>query len=216
VQAERFHDLLADQPVLNDVRLSTAALNSARFPLISPAGTIRNKDQRIIDRIVDGGYFENYGVLSAKELALAIHAYDPNLFPLVVVISNDPDDLLSPDDDVTRNPAQSKTLLVEQKSKARTRISGPEPVTDIVTPVKTVINARTAHGLLGVAEHKRAVLTARHPRRAGGPPLNCAFYDACGPITLHSCRAWPLPRLLRLATQTNSRVRALPYYSSFC
>jgi hypothetical protein len=44
VQAERFHDLLADQPVLNDVRLSTAALNSARFPFISPAGTIRDKD----------------------------------------------------------------------------------------------------------------------------------------------------------------------------
>jgi len=168
VQAERFHDLLADQPVLNDVRLSTAALNSARFPLISPAGTIRNKDQRIIDRIVDGGYFENYGALSAKELALAIHAYDPTIFPLVVVISNDPDDLLSPDDDATRNPTQPKTLLVEQKSKARTRISGPEPVTDIVTPVKTVINARTAHGLLGVAELDSALRDAFAPRSCEG------------------------------------------------
>jgi hypothetical protein len=60
VQAERFHDLLPDQAVLNDVRLSTAALNSARFPLISPPGAIHNKDDQIIDRIVDGGYFENY------------------------------------------------------------------------------------------------------------------------------------------------------------
>jgi hypothetical protein len=160
VQAERFHDLLADQPVLNDIRLSTAAMNSARFPLISPAGTIRNKDQRIIDRIVDGGYFENYGTLSAKELALAIHAYEPDLFPLVVVISNDPDDLLSPDDDATRNPAQPKRLLVDQTSKARTRISGPEPITDIVTPIKTVINARTAHGLLSVAELDSALRDA--------------------------------------------------------
>ena len=167
-QAERFHDLLVDQPVLNDIRLSTAASNSARFPLISPAGTIRDKDQRIIDRIVDGGYFENYGALSAKELALAIHAYDPNLFPLVVVISNDPDDLLSPDDDATRNPAKSKTLLVEQKGKARTRISGPEPVTDIVTPIKTVINARTAHGLLGVAELDSALRDAFAPRSCEG------------------------------------------------
>ena len=56
MQAERFHDLLADQTPVNDVQLSTAAFNSARFPLISPAGTIRNKDQQIIDRIVDGGY----------------------------------------------------------------------------------------------------------------------------------------------------------------
>jgi hypothetical protein len=163
VQAERFHDLLPDQAVLNDVRLSTAALNSARFPLISPPGTIRNKDDQIIDRIVDGGYFENYGALSAKELALAIDAYDPSLFPLVVVISNDPDDLLSPDDDATRNPAQSKKLLAEQKTKAQTRISGPEPVTDLVTPVKTVINARTAHGLLGIAELDTALRDAFAP-----------------------------------------------------
>ncbi len=75
---------------------STAALNSARFPFISPAGTIRDTEE-IADRIVDGGYFENYGALSAKELALAVHAYDP-------------DDLLSPDDDATRNPAQSSRL----------------------------------------------------------------------------------------------------------
>jgi hypothetical protein len=163
VQAERFHDVLADQSALNDIRLSTAASNSARFPFISPAGTIRDKDKRIIDRIVDGGYFENYGALSAEELALAIHAYDPSLFPLVFVISNDPDDLLSPDDDATRNPTQSKKLLAEQKTKAQTRVSGPEPVTDLVTPVKTVINARTAHGLLGIAELDTALRDAFAP-----------------------------------------------------
>jgi hypothetical protein len=160
VQAERFHDLLADQAVLNDVQLSTAALNSARFPLISPAGTIRNQDHKIVDRIVDGGYFENYGALSAKEMALALHAVDQRLFPFVIVISNDPDDLLSPDDDAARNPAPSKTLLALQKTKARTRISGPEPVTDLITPVKTIINARTAHGLLGVAELDSALRDA--------------------------------------------------------
>jgi len=109
---------------------------------------------------------------------LAIHAYDPSLFPLVVVISNDPDDLLSSDDDATRNPAQSKKLLAEQKTKAQTRISGPEPVTDLVTPVKTVINARTAHGLLGVAE------------------LNSALRDAFAPrscVGLIQVRVWPEP-----------------------
>ena len=32
---------------------------------------------------------------------------------------------------------------------------------------------------------------------------------------MHSCRgAWPVPRLLRLATRTNRRVRALPHHSS--
>jgi hypothetical protein len=87
----------------DDVRLSTAAHNSARFPFISPPGSIRNHDQMIIDRIVDGGYFENYGALGAKELALAVHAVEPQLKPLVIVMSNDPADLLDPNDDATQD-----------------------------------------------------------------------------------------------------------------
>jgi hypothetical protein len=78
----------------------------------------------------------------------------------VIVISNDPDDLLSPNDDATRNLARDNKLVIGQKSKAHMRISGPEPVTDIVTPIKTVINARTAHGLLGVAELDSALRDA--------------------------------------------------------
>ena len=59
--------------------LSTAAHNSARFPIISPAGEIRNRQHQIVDRIVDGGYFENYGALGAMELAQAIRAIEPKL-----------------------------------------------------------------------------------------------------------------------------------------
>ena len=43
---------------LDDIRLSTAAHNSARFPIVSPAGEIRN----------DGGYFENYGAPTTRSL----------------------------------------------------------------------------------------------------------------------------------------------------
>jgi len=75
-----------------DVRLSTAALNSARYPLVSPPGNIRSRNQYIIDRIVDGGYMENYGVIAAAELAHAVNAAVPKLRPFVLVISNDPSD----------------------------------------------------------------------------------------------------------------------------
>jgi hypothetical protein len=48
-----------------DVRLSMAATNSARFPFISPAGEIVPPGRsQPVDRIVDGGYLENFGVLS--------------------------------------------------------------------------------------------------------------------------------------------------------
>jgi hypothetical protein len=137
--------------LLNDVQLSTAAHNSARFPFISPAGSIRNRDHIIVDRIVDGGYFENYGALSANELALAVHAVQPDLAPFVLVISNDPDDLLNPaNDSDTTVKALRKAQREEQLKKARASVNRSEPVTDIVTPVITVANTRTAHGTLGV------------------------------------------------------------------
>ena len=175
VQADRFHDLLnvkaesddwlgafqravlnrnKGSDILNDVRLDTAALNSARFPFLSPAGSVRNKDQAIVDRIVDGGYFENYGALSAKELALAIHAVEPALAPFVIVISNDPEDPLNLEDDAV--PLGEKAILgtqrMRQQEKERAAVSGSEPVTDIVTPLTTIANTRTAHGILGVDE----------------------------------------------------------------
>jgi hypothetical protein len=173
VQADRFHDLLDAEVTSdgwsgwfggleryllraesgNDVRLSTAAHNSARFPLISPPGTVRrNQDQAIVDRIVDGGYFENYGALGAKELALAVHAVQPQLAPLVIVISNDPDDLLDSSDD-SSPPAIKETLqkqLSRKVEKTRAQVSGVELVTDITTLLTTIANDRTAHGVLGV------------------------------------------------------------------
>jgi hypothetical protein len=172
VEADRFHDLLDNDvesdgwfgwigaferwllsgPRADDIRLSTAAHNSARFPIISPPGTVRsNKQQAIVDRIVDGGYFENYGALGAKELALAVHAVQPQLAPLVIVISNDPEDLLdSSDDDSGPSTGQMRTQNDVQKQKARARVSSGELVTDISTFVTTVANDRNAHGILGV------------------------------------------------------------------
>jgi hypothetical protein len=50
------------------VRLSTAVDNSARFSWVGPAGTIRTADGDIVDRVVDGGYFENFGATTAIDL----------------------------------------------------------------------------------------------------------------------------------------------------
>jgi hypothetical protein len=172
VQADRFHDLLHksiepsglfgwlgffERYLLrgatgDDISLSTAAHNSARFPFISPPGSIRNApDQMIVDRIVDGGYFENYGALAAKELALAVHAAQPALKPLVIVISNDPSDLLNPGDD-------SDTQ--DQSKPPRPQIAEGEPLTDVAAPLTTFANSRTAHGIFGVGELRNRLHTA--------------------------------------------------------
>jgi hypothetical protein len=131
----------------NDIFLSTAALNSARFPLISPPGSIRNQDYRLVDRIVDGGYFENYGTLTARELALAVHAIAPQLKPLVIVISNDPADQLDPADDAAN----------DQQVQPRPTAAAGELLTEVAAPVTTFVSVRTAHGVQAVDELRTAL-----------------------------------------------------------
>ncbi|MGO7283340.1 hypothetical protein ACCT25_13280, partial [Rhizobium ruizarguesonis] len=74
----------------NDVRASTAAHNSARFTYISPAGDLGQTRGSVID----GGYFENYGALTALELAraarLALKRETPGVKLIVLMISSDP------------------------------------------------------------------------------------------------------------------------------
>jgi hypothetical protein len=217
VEADRFHDLLnySAEPNswlgafqrailswtegsdrLDDVRLNTAAHNSARFPFISPAGSVRNKDQAIVDRIVDGGYFENYGALSAKELALAIHAVQPALAPVVVVITNDPDDFLNPDN-TSVTPGDKEDLKVQrdrQEKKARAAVNGDEPLTDVVTPPVTVANTRTAHGILGVDELRSSLRDAIP---------GCKIY-------MIPMRVWPQP----LETSNRSRAVSMSWWLS--
>ncbi|WP_271893335.1 hypothetical protein [Candidatus Phyllobacterium onerii] len=73
-----------------DVRASTAAHNSARFTYISPAGDLGDRRGSVID----GGYFENYGALTALELARAARSElrdeHPGVKLVILMISSDP------------------------------------------------------------------------------------------------------------------------------
>lgn len=138
--AYRFHDLLngggsaSGQAGQRDIDLSTAALNSARFPLVSPPAEIRNASGRIADRIVDGGYFENFGVQTATALAQAITAIDLILDPFVLVLSNDPED-------------------VEQGLEARQRRAATDAallVPDLSAPIDAFANTHNARGELAL------------------------------------------------------------------
>jgi len=117
----------------NDIRLSTAAHNSARFPIVSPPGSIRNAAHFVVDRVVDGGYMENFGVLTAFELAQAIHAVRPELKPFVLVISNDPDE------------------PVDQQ-ESPDKVSATGYLTDITSVLSAISHTREARGSLAVAQ----------------------------------------------------------------
>jgi hypothetical protein len=91
VERDVFIDSLDALHVLGkDVRASTAAHNSARFTYISPAGDLGDGNGSAID----GGYFENYGALSALELAraarYALRNEKPGVKLVILMISSDP------------------------------------------------------------------------------------------------------------------------------
>ena len=125
------------------VRLSTAVDNSARFSWLGPAGTIRRADGRIVDRVVDGGYFENFGATTATDLIRALKdakKLAANSAPhlITILISSDPD-LDSPD----RTDCEKKTPPARYYSDR-----GGE----VLTPVVTLMHTREARGAYAADE----------------------------------------------------------------
>ena len=126
---------------LHPIRASTAVSNSARFPIISPAGTLIN-GQGPVGRIVDGGYFENGGLETVYDLARYIHRVRPARPIVIVEINND--DTLSAGDRARHGGSQ-----------AELPVSGPErtsrsPVLSEVTAIiGGLYGTRSARGILG-------------------------------------------------------------------
>jgi hypothetical protein len=182
VSAFRFHDLLqtgaskssAQQNAAakeRDVRLSTAAHNSARFPLISPPGDIYGADNQIVDRLVDGGYFENFGAQTATELAEAIVAIDPKLNPFVLVLSNDP--TVPQLENVGQRGAKQDPSRAERAEEGAW-------ITDVSGPVKAFMHTRNARGVLAV-DSMPAALARGHPKSCNVVQLR-VWYEPTGEL----------------------------------
>ena len=90
---------------------------------------MRNAKHNVVDRIVDGGYIENYGAITAMELAVAINAVRPELAPFVLIISNDPDE----------NPIINKIDIPDAAF-----------LTDVSIPIQAIASARDGRGRLAV------------------------------------------------------------------
>jgi hypothetical protein len=123
----------------SDLSIATAAHNSARFPIVSPAGNLMRQnaeDKKLIPvaHVVDGGYFDNYGALTAYDLADTLR-WEYDLFPFVLLITNDPSD--APD-------AEHSAPWFSQP---------PKPIQDnkifasvVAAPLDTVLATRSGHG----------------------------------------------------------------------
>jgi hypothetical protein len=127
-----------------DVRLSTAALVSARFPIISPAGTIRMKDASHGDSVVDGGYFENSGLTSALDIAESLHTF--GITPIVLSIANDPTPDIQIDADVDKGPVMpSRRGIGPAIAPASVKSIWVRMLGTIYAPVFGLYNTRLGH-----------------------------------------------------------------------
>ena len=121
-----------DEPPV-DVRATTAALLSARFPIISPAGTARRcvknpKDDSVgtvgATYVVDGGYAENSGLLSLLQLW-------EQLQPMVDAYNaSEPDTVVVP-----------WFLVLDNHYLGNTSPRAPQRVRELTAPIKALGNA---------------------------------------------------------------------------
>jgi hypothetical protein len=79
-----------EKPVSADIRLSTAASISSRSPFITPHADIRDRRSQLIDSVVDGGFFDNSGIITALDVARGVKAIDARIMPFILQISNEP------------------------------------------------------------------------------------------------------------------------------
>ncbi len=137
------------------IRTSTAANNSARFPVIGPGGTLTTDSPNgPKDRIVDGGYFENFGAATALDILRDLAAtprpqsassalgntVGSHKF-IVIQISSDPDYR-----GVLRNDA--KSLVDNCPAKKSDQATPGRFATELFAPMQTLLNTRTARGIL--------------------------------------------------------------------
>jgi len=128
----------------DDIRLSTAATISARFPVISPPGNFRDGTGMRADEVVDGGYFENDGLATIGDVAAALKQY--GLDPVVLRIVNEPME--------TRQAQQADTARPPRDVGADERTW----FDDFFSIIRTLISTRTGH-LDGHEAYVKGILT---------------------------------------------------------
>ncbi|MBT2968379.1 MAG: hypothetical protein B6D72_08280 [gamma proteobacterium symbiont of Ctena orbiculata] len=132
---EVFRDAIDGRSLLgNAIPLSTAVHLSARFTYVSPAGKVFRSGEGGREagwlHLVDGGYFENSGAVTAFEMLDAMMRYarstDNELRPFVIHISNEP--------------------VIPDKERARKQVSFYPLMGEVLSPLRALLKVRPARG----------------------------------------------------------------------
>lgn len=181
-----------------DMRLSTAAHNSARFPYASPPGSWKmtledeqreaprnppgedRKPTKLLQRLQDGGLFENYGAETALEILHAARRYfhdkDLHFDPLVILVSSDPDlaaDIAKPR---IREPINfGYEVLTTLRTYAATRVGrGAEAASRLKSWVR---NPDTRFAYFRMCRNKKEEKAQQKEEKPRDPPLGWALSE---------------------------------------
>lgn len=139
------------------LRLSTAVHNSARFTYVSPAGTVKKASGDTWGHVVDGGYFENSGTTTLAEAYRAMRAAAgsswSSVHPIVLMITND--------------PQQDDAAEVHATPRAN----------ELLSPINAMLNTRGGRGSQARAQMQELV-------NAGGIFKEFGLQNIDGPVPL--------------------------------
>jgi len=162
-----------------DVRVSTAIHNGARFPIISPAGVIVDPSGRHYGHILDGGYFNNAGTETLRDLTQAVVLYSQAhpqhpLAPILVEINNE---------DGAWNPSFDREGRLDPRAIQQMQQSATFSfANDILGPLMGSENVGGSHGTIS------SVVLARY-----GPQTTDALPHAYAFVHLYPLEAKSLP-----------------------
>jgi hypothetical protein len=129
-----------------DLPLRTAMHNSARFAYVSPAGQLRSRGQHR-GQVVDGGYFENSGAATLRDLVRALGAGLPTgRRPRFVVIY------------ICNNPERCRQPATEPAGEAAWRPA--DDLAELFSPLRALLGTREARGGLALAELRQEPLVS--------------------------------------------------------
>ena len=144
------------------IRPSTAANNSARFPVVGPPGSIPHAAPLTgtAEQIVDGGYFENFGATTGLDITVLARRALPATSKIIFVqISSDATLSLVPNGDLA----------------APVPAGGFEWGSELRAPPSALLQTRSARGLQEVALTQSVIA-----QEFGGNFVHFALSQGCG------------------------------------
>jgi hypothetical protein len=164
----------------SDIPISTSVTMSARFPLVSPTGAIKDRDGTVWTRVTDGGLFENFGAATAEDVLRYLTVRHPGVrqgkhptIPIAILISSDPSfdsvdrrrdgdpNAATPDCAETSDEPLPKLRLHAGNRARECPVDAKMSARLLFDPAEALESGRKAHGRAAVTALQDRIIEAR-------------------------------------------------------